>query len=101
MGKKFSIEQAASSTAIQSKPSILAKIFKNLVLSQFRKINHGCIILNEGNENIIFGDQGSSLKAEYSLFLIEIMVLIIFNLKKQLSQLLVVVFLEKELEKVY
>ena len=31
MGKKFSIEQAASSTTIKSKPSILAKIFKNLI----------------------------------------------------------------------
>ena len=61
MAKKFSIEQAASSTTIKSKPSILAKIFKNLILSQFRKINHGCIILNEGNKKIIFGDQELSL----------------------------------------
>ena len=68
MGKKFSIEQAASSTTIKSKPSILAKIFKNLILSQFRKINHGCIILNEGNKKIIFGDQGSSLKAEVNIY---------------------------------
>ena len=68
MGKKFSIEQAASSTTIKSKPSILAKIFKNLILSQFRKINHGCIILNEGNKKIIFGDQGSSLKVEVNIY---------------------------------
>ena len=68
MGKKFSIEQAASSTTIKSKPSILAKIFKNLILSQFRKINHGCIILNEGNKKIIFGDQGSSLNAEVNIY---------------------------------
>ena len=68
MAKKFSIEQAASSTTIKSKPSILAKIFKNLILSQFRKINHGCIILNEGNKKIIFGDQGPSLKAEVNIY---------------------------------
>ena len=68
MGKKFSIEQAASSTTIKSKPSILAKIFKNLILSQFRKINHDCIILNEGNKKIIFGDQGSSLKVEVNIY---------------------------------
>ena len=68
MAKKFSIEQAASSTTIKSKPSILAKIFKNLILSQFRKINHGCIILNEGNKKIIFGDQGSSLKVEVNIY---------------------------------
>lgn len=68
MGKKFSIEQAASSTTIKSKPSILAKIFKNLILSQFRKINHGCIILNEGNKKIIFGDLGSSLKVEVNIY---------------------------------
>ena len=68
MGKKFSIEQAASSTAIKNKSSILAKFFKNLILSQFRKINHGCIILNEGNKKIIFGDQESSLKAEVNIY---------------------------------
>lgn len=68
MGKKFSIEQAASSTAIKNKSSILAKFFKNLILSQFRKINHGCIILNEGNQKIVFGDQSSTLKAEVNIY---------------------------------
>ena len=68
MGKKFSIEQAAFSTAIKNKSSILAKFFKNLILSQFRKINHGCIILNEGNQKIVFGDQSSTLNAEVNIY---------------------------------
>ena len=68
MAKQFSIEKAASSTSINSKPSILAKIFKKLILSQFKKINYGCIILNEDNSKVIFGDEESKLKTEVKIY---------------------------------
>ena len=68
MAKQFSIEKAASSTAINSKPSILGKIFKKLILSQFKKINYGCIILKENNSKVIFGDEESKLKTEVKIY---------------------------------
>ena len=64
MGRQFSIEQAASNTVIKSKPSVLAKIFKKLLLYQFKQIKYGCIILNEGDSKIVFGDENSNLKVE-------------------------------------
>jgi cyclopropane-fatty-acyl-phospholipid synthase len=68
MGKQFSIQKAATRTAINSKPSILAKIFKKLIITQFKKINYGCIILNENNSKVIFGDEGSKLKTEVNIY---------------------------------
>ena len=64
MGRQFSIEQAASNTVIKRKPSVLAKIFKKLLLYQFKQIKYGCIILNEGDSKIVFGDENSNLKVE-------------------------------------
>ena len=64
MGKQFSIEQAASETVIKRKTSVLAKIFRKLLLSQFQQIKYGCIILNENNSKIVFGDENSNLKVE-------------------------------------
>ena len=43
---------------------ILVKIFRRLLLSQFKDIKHGCIILNEGKERIVFGDENSQLKSK-------------------------------------
>jgi cyclopropane-fatty-acyl-phospholipid synthase len=68
MVKQFSIQKAATRTAINSKPSILAKIFKKLIITQFKKINYGCIILNENNSKVIFGDEGSKLKTEVNIY---------------------------------
>ena len=64
MGKQFSIEQAASETVIKRKTGVLAKIFRKLLLSQFQQIKYGCIILNENNSKIVFGDENSNLKVE-------------------------------------
>ncbi len=36
MAKQFSIEKAASDTSINKKPGILVKIFRRLLLSQFK-----------------------------------------------------------------
>ena len=68
MGNGFSIEQAASDTVVRSKSGMLAKIFKRLLHSQFSNIRHGCIILNEGDDRIVFGDESSLLKAEVNVF---------------------------------
>ena len=45
MAKQFSIEKAASDTSINKKPGILVKIFRRLLLSQFKEIKHGCIVI--------------------------------------------------------
>ena len=75
MAKQFSIEQAASDTSINKKPGILVKIFRRLLLSQFKEIKHGCIILNEGKERIVFGNENSSLKVEAHVYSDEFYVL--------------------------
>lgn len=75
MAKQFSIEKAASDTSINKKPGILVKIFRRLLLSQFKKIKVGCIILNEGMERIVFGDESSSLKVEAHVYSDEFYVL--------------------------
>ena len=75
MANNFSIEKAASDTSITRKPGILVKIFRGLLLSQFKEIKHGCIILNEGEERIVFGDENSSLKVEAHIYSDEFYVL--------------------------
>ena len=75
MANKFSIEKAASDTSISKKPGILVKIFRGLLLSQFKEIKHGCIVLNEGEERIVFGDENSSLKVEAHIYSDEFYVL--------------------------
>ena len=46
MAKQFSIEQAASDTSINKKPGILVKIFRRLLLSQFKEIKHGLSLIH-------------------------------------------------------
>ena len=75
MANNFSIEKAASDTRITRKPGILVKIFRGLLLSQFKEIKHGCIVLNEGEERIVFGDENSSLKVEAHIYSDEFYVL--------------------------
>tara|TARA_B100000902_G_scaffold254714_1_gene241137 strand:+ start:2262 stop:3533 length:1272 start_codon:yes stop_codon:yes gene_type:complete len=75
MGNRFSIEQAASGTGIRSKPGILAKVFKRVLHAQFSNIRHGCIILNERKDRVIFGDENDLLKAEVNVFSSEFYVL--------------------------
>ena len=75
MANNFSIEKAASDTRITRKPGILVKIFRGLLLSQFKEIKHGCIVLNEGEEHIVFGDENSSLKVEAHIYSDEFYVL--------------------------
>ena len=75
MGNGFSIERAASDTAISSKSGILTRIFKQLLHSQFSNIRYGCIILNEGDTRVVFGDESQLLKAEVNVFSSEFYVL--------------------------
>ena len=75
MANNFSIEKAASGTSITRKPGLLVKIFRGLLLSQFKEIKHGCIVLNEGEERIVFGDENSSLKVEAHIYSDEFYVL--------------------------
>ena len=75
MANNFSIEKAASDTRITRKPGILVKIFRGLLLSQFKEIKYGCIVLNEGEERIVFGDENSSLKVEAHIYSDEFYVL--------------------------
>jgi hypothetical protein len=75
MGNGFSIEQAVSDTAVSSKSGMLARIFKRLLHSQFSNIRHGCIILNEGDTRVVFGDENQSLKAEVNVFSSEFYIL--------------------------
>ena len=75
MGKKISLEKAASETAIKTKPGILVRVFKKILHAQFSKINHGCIILNEDGSRIIFGDETDSLKTKVTIFSSEFYVL--------------------------
>ena len=69
MGKRISLEKAASETAIKTKPRVLVRVFKKILHAQFSKIKHGCIILNEDGSRIIFGDETASLKTEVTIFL--------------------------------
>ena len=75
MGNGFSIERAASDTAISSKSGILTRIFKQLLHSQFSNIRYGCIILNEGDTRVVFGHESQLLKAEVNVFSSEFYVL--------------------------
>ena len=64
MSKNFSINKAAKDTAVNNNPGILAKIFRNRLHAQFEKIKHGCIVLNENNKKIVFGNENDTLKTE-------------------------------------
>ena len=75
MGKRISLEKAASETAIKTKPGVLVRVFKKILHAQFSKIKHGCIILNEDGSRIIFGDETASLKTEVTIFSSEFYVL--------------------------
>ena len=71
MANNFSIEEAASDTRITRKPGILVKIFRGLLLSQFKEIKHGCIVLNDGEERIVFGDENVEASEDYKTFTIK------------------------------
>ena len=68
MSKIFSIDKAAKDTAVNTSPGILAKLFRNRLHAQFEKIKHGCIVLNENNKKIVFGNKNDVLKTEATIF---------------------------------
>ena len=68
MSDSFSIEEAAKGTTVNRSSGFLVRLFKNRLHAQFKNIKHGCIILNENNSKIIFGDEGDHLKTEVTIF---------------------------------
>ena len=75
MSKNFSIDNAAKYTTVTNNPGILAKLFRNRLHAQFEKIKLGCIILNENNTKIVFGNENDSLKTEATVFSSEFYIL--------------------------
>ena len=75
MSDSFSIEKAAKGTTVNKSSGFLARLFKNRIHAQFQNIKHGCIILNENNSKIIFGDEGDRLKTEVTIFSSEFYIL--------------------------
>ncbi len=75
MSKNFSIDKAAKDTAVNTNPGILAKFFRNRLHAQFEKIKHGCIVLNENNKKIVFGNENDTLKTDATIFSSEFYIL--------------------------
>ena len=75
MSKVFSIDKAAANTLVKSNSGILANFFRNRLHAQFKKIKYGCIILNENESRIVFGDEDDSLTTEVSILSSEFYIL--------------------------